>query len=188
MRRLLISALAALLLPAASFADDLAVVSGVDGQPLGRNVARLLDALEFMGTPLPKDAAAAIKQAAEARDAKKIQELLDPHVLLQVSLNPESRVKVARGPAAAKIQQHGYTPVLVKVVNESTVTKPLKISSPQAGVVYSGGAAGNAKANKDAFLSVEMYTAPPMTVNLSGLKLEYNVALISSSEAGQREA
>src|SRR5207248_7952726 len=37
-------------------------------------------------------------------------------------------------------------------------------------------------------LDVEMYTKEPMTGTLSGLKLEYALALISSSEAGKREA
>jgi len=58
--------------------------------------------------------------------------LLDPHVLLLVQLNPEARVKVKRGPAPATLQQGGYTPILIKVHNESTVTKPLRIASPQA--------------------------------------------------------
>ena len=40
----------------------------------------------------------------------------------------------------------------------------------------------------DRFLQVEMFSAPPMTRNLSGLKVEYALALIYSSEAGQREA
>ena len=35
---------------------------------------------------------------------------------------------------------------------------------------------------------LEMFTAAPMTANLSGLEVEYAVALIYSSEAGRREA
>ena len=72
------------------------------------------------------------------RDAVALQKQLDPHVLLAVSLNPESRVKVKRGPAAATLQQAGFTPILVKVINDSTVTKQLRIHSPQAGPVYAG--------------------------------------------------
>jgi EF hand len=177
-----------LVLAAPCPAQKLDVVADVEGQPLGANAVRLTEALQFLGAPLPKEKADAIKAAADARDGKKLQELLDPHVLLAVSLNPEARVKVARGPAAADLQQHGFTPVLVKVVNESTVKKPLRVLSPQAGPIYSGGAAGNVKADKGRFLQTEMYTAAPMTANLSGLKVEYAVALIYSSEAGRREA
>jgi hypothetical protein len=160
----------------------------VEGQPLAANIERLMQALEFLGAPMPADAVAELQAAANSRDAKKIQQTLDPHVLVVVSLNPESRVKAARGPAAAILQQGGYTPVLVKVVNDSTVTKSLQISSQQAGIVYAGGAAGKVQGDKNRFLDVEMFSKPPMTGNLSGLKVEYALALIHSSEAGKREA
>src|SRR5262249_52491379 len=59
---------------------------------------------------------------------------------------------------------------------------------PQAGAVYAGGKAGNRPASPGHFLDVDVFTKPPMTANLSGLKVEYALALISSSEAGKREA
>jgi hypothetical protein len=160
----------------------------VEGQPLAANVTRLLQALDFLGAPLSKEQTSAIQEAAKERNAKKLQELLDPHVLVVVSLNPESRVKAARGPATVELQQGGYTPVLLKVVNDSTVTEALRISSPQAGPIFSGGGAGNAKPDKDRFLDVEIFNKQPLTANLSGLKAEYCLALIHSSEAGKREA
>src|SRR5437660_115416 len=100
--------LSGLVLPAAC-AQKLETVE-VEGQPLAANVKRLVDAFEYLGSPLPADTAVALKAAAKARDARKLQQLLDPLVLLVVSLNPESRVKVARGPAPASLQQAGYTP------------------------------------------------------------------------------
>jgi hypothetical protein len=181
-------ALALLLLaPAPGTAQKLEAVE-VEGQPLAANAGRLLDALQFLGAPLPAEAAADLQGAIKARNAARIQEVLDPLVLAVVTLNPESRVKAARGPAQASLQQGGFVPVLLKVVNDSTVKKALRVSSPQAGPVYSGGAAGNVKADRDRFLQVEMFTAPPMTANLSGLKVEYALALLYSSEAGKREA
>lgn len=170
--------------PAGAQAPKLDVVD-VEGQPLAANVTRLLQALDFLGTPLSKEQTAALTEAAKDRDAKKLQQLLDPHVLVQVTINPESRVKAARGPATATLQQSGYTPVILKVRNDSTVTKPLAISSPQAGPVYN---TKDGKDGKGRFLEVEMYTKQPMTANLSGLKLEYAIALIHSSESGKREA
>src|SRR5439155_3774999 len=38
------------------------------------------------------------------------------------------------------------------------------------------------------FLALEIFTQPPMTDTLSGLKCEYAIALIYSSESGKREA
>jgi hypothetical protein len=161
----------------------------VEGQPLAANVNRLLQALDFLGTPLPKEKkTAALHKAVKARDAAKIQELLDPHVLVMVTLNPESRVKAARGPAAATIQQGGFTPIILKVVNDSTVKAGLRIASPQSGPVFSGGGAGNKQGDKDRFLQVEMFTQSPLTPRLSGLKAEYALALVYSREAGKREA
>lgn len=177
----------ALVLPAPAWGQKLTAVE-TEGQPLGANVKRVLDALEFLGAPLDNGTTQALKQAADARDSAKLQELLDPHVLLLVNINPEARVKVNRGPAAAQIQQGGYIPVLVKVVNESGVTKRLQISSPQSGKVYGGGGGGKEKGDVNRFLQVEMFQSPPMTTNLSGLKAEYALALVLSSEPGKREA
>ncbi|HEY1859577.1 MAG TPA: CehA/McbA family metallohydrolase, partial [Gemmataceae bacterium] len=138
--------------------------------------------LDFLGAKLPEETSKALLAAAKERDGKKLQDLLDPHVLAQVTLTPEARVKALRGPASASLQQSGYVPAILKVVNQSTVKKPLHISSPQAGNVY------NDKDGKGRFLVVEMFTSPPLTADLSGLSAEYAVALIYSAEAGKREA
>jgi hypothetical protein len=197
------SFVAALFTALVTFAEaDRAAQNVVDGQPLAANVQRVMQALDLLGAPMSESLAAEIEGAASKRDARRLQQLLDPHVLFVVTINPESRVKVARGAAKAVIQQAGFTPALVKVVNASTVTKPLRVSSPQAGPVYAGVAElsmkrqqqeplrenENASGDTGRFLHVEMFTQPPMTAELSGLEVEYAVALIYSSEAGRREA
>jgi hypothetical protein len=185
----------------AARAVELAPVS-VEGQPLAANANRLAQAFSFLGTPLPKDVTEALSIAAKERDAARLQTLLDPHVLFVVSINPEARVKVGRGPAKAVLQQAGFTPVVVKVINDSTVTKRLGITSSQSGPVYAGVADLSMKRQQqqelrrnentagatDRFLHVEMFASPPMTDTLSGLEVEYAIALIYSSEAGKREA
>ena len=183
-------------------ADDLPILP-TEGQPLGANVTRIVQALDLLGRPLDGELKTKLNEAAKARDAEMLQKLLDPQVLLLVALNPESRVKVSRGPAQAVLQQAGYTPVLVKIINESTVTKRLRILSPQAGPVYAGAFPGsvgvrqqqpelaenqNEKGSTDRFLSVEIYGQPPLTPNLSGLEVEYAIALIYCHESGKREA
>ena len=136
--------LATVLLVPAARGDELAVVGDVEGQPLAANAERLKQALDFLGSPPRKEFATTLDAAIQAQDAAKVQSALDPHVLLQVTINPESRVKVGRGPAAAVLQQAGFTPVLVKVVNDSPVKAALRVTSPQAGPVY-GGAGGATK-------------------------------------------
>lgn len=174
----------------------------VEGQPLGANVQRVVEALEFLGTPLTPNKQTALVAAGQSRDAAKLQQLLDAEVLFVVNINPEARVKVARGPAAARLQQAGWTPVLVKVVNESGGTQRLRVRSPQAGPAYAGVAKlsmerqkqerlrenENTKGVVDRFLEAEMFTNRPMAENLSGLRVEYALALLYSAEAGKREA
>ena len=168
----------------------------VAAQPFAANVARLVEALDFLGAPLPPE----VKKSLP-KDAEGLQQVLDQHALFIVELNPESRVKARRGPAKAVLQQGGYTPAIVKVVNLSTVTKELRISSPQAGQVYGGTSSLSAKrmqreplresevktANTNQFLELEMFTRPPMTPHLSGLQVEYALALMYSRDAGKRE-
>src|SRR5438132_7550040 len=103
MRYLGKSALAALVAPFLLFplahAQNLSSVP-VEGQPLASNVTRLLQALQTLGAPLPADATRALADALKNQDQAKIQELLDPSVLIVVNINPESRVKAKRGPAS----------------------------------------------------------------------------------------
>ncbi|MBI3853326.1 MAG: CehA/McbA family metallohydrolase [Verrucomicrobia bacterium] len=188
--------------PILFLAAEVPKVAEVDDQPVAANAERLLQALEFLEYPLPEATRDGITAAARKRDANALQELLDPQVLFVVSINPELRVKVARGPAAAALHQSGFTPVLVKVLNDAKVSQRLDIESPQAGAVYAGAAEGilqrqqqtelkrneNTRNDPGRFLEVEMFASPPMTERLSGLRLEYAIALIYSSEAGQREA
>ena len=112
--------------------------SVVEAQPLGANIERLLQALDYLGAPLAPQLRRDLTAAAQGRDADRLQQLLDDRVMLVVHINPEMRVKVARGPAAAVLQQAGYTPVIVKILNESRGTPRLRIGSPQSGPVYAG--------------------------------------------------
>lgn len=198
----IISTICLTLLAVTSFAADSVPTVPVDGQPLGANITRLIEALEYLGQPLDDEIARSLRAAAKQRDAAALQEILDDHVLFVVSLNPEVRVKVARGPAAAKLQQAGYTCHIVKVLNNSTVTRSLRIMSPQAGPVYAGAAEAilkrqaqtelkeneNTDRATDRFLELEMYNAQPMSAQLSGLEVEYALAMIYCSESGKREA
>ena len=176
--------------------------AATEGQPLAANIKRVIESLSFIGHPLPKDVSAKLLEAGKRRDSAAFQNILDARVAFVVSLNPEVRVKVQRGPAKPELQQTGFIPFIVKVLNESTVTRQLRIASPQSGPVYSGAALAilkrqaqtelnqneNKSAATDRFLQVEMFQRSPMTPKLSGLTVEYAICLIYSSESGKREA
>src|SRR5437870_4794174 len=59
----------------------------VEGQPLANNVHRLLQALDYLGAPLPADQTAALEKAGKGQDPLALQKLLDPHVLVVVNVN-----------------------------------------------------------------------------------------------------
>lgn len=187
---------------AADGPGDAPIIVAVEGQPLAANVARVVESYQSLGSPFPDELSSRLKSAVQQRDARQLQELLDPQVLLTVHINPESRVKVRRGPAAAELQQFGFTPVLIKILNDSTVTKRLRMLSPQSGAVYAGVARlsmqrqqsqeltanENTARSTERFLSVAMHDQPPMQDRLSGLEVEYAIGLVLSTEKGKREA
>jgi hypothetical protein len=169
----------------------------VEGQPLAANVARVVQALELAGAPLPGETREALRRAGE--DARAIQRILHPAALFVVTVG--ERTKAQRGRGSAALQQAGWTPAIVKVVNEAGAERPLRISSPQSGPVYAGVAELSMKRQdqpelrrdenvkrEPRFLQVELATSPPMTPKLSGLRVEYVLALIYSVEAGRRDA
>jgi hypothetical protein len=192
---------AALSQQAATPRETLTPVS-VEGQPLAANITRLIDALDYLGKPLPAPVKRELTRQGQARNAEQLQRTIDPYVLLEVHINAEARVKVSRGPARPVLQQAGYVPAIVKIVNDARGTQLLRVGSPQAGPVYAGMSQlsgsrmqqqhlrenENTEGRTDRFLEIDMFTAPPMSRGLSGLEIEYALALIYSSEAGKREA
>ena len=69
-------------------AADLALPIGeVEGQPLAANVKRVIDAMQFLGSPLPLDEIEKLNAAGKERDAKRLQQLLDPRVLFLAHIN-----------------------------------------------------------------------------------------------------
>ena len=151
----------------------------VEGQPVAANVRRVLETLESLGAPLDEAATTALKTAVANEDGAELQTLMDQQVLFVVEINPEVRVKVKRGPGDPVLQQGGYSPVLIKVINDATLTRRLRISSPQSGPLYAGAAEGillrqaqtelkqNENINRERrFLDVEILNQSPMTSTL----------------------
>src|SRR5687767_11355470 len=68
----------------------------VEAQPLAANVQRVVEALDYLGAPWPADRRADLARAGQARDAKRLQELLDPHVLLTVHINRSEERRVGK--------------------------------------------------------------------------------------------
>ena len=171
----------------------------VELQPLLAQTRRLIEAMRVLGEPFPDAEVAALSAAENAGDAAVIasalEKLLGTRCLLDVRINPESRVSLSRGAAGARLVEQGWRAFLVKVRNEAGVTGRLAIESPQAKPVYRP-ATGNAMAPpsvtaadvRDRWLAIEMFDEKPLEPQLSGLELEYRVVTLYSRDRGKREA
>jgi hypothetical protein len=102
---------------------------------------------------------------------ERLHKLLESHCLMHVTINPESRVKAARGPAAARLRGEGETVFLIRVLNEAGVTHPLKVSL--------NGNEGN---------WLKARTTAVSQKGLSGSTEEYVLLRLTSRGSGKREA
>ena len=126
---------------------------------------------------------------------RALESILDAHVLLNVDINPESRVKVEEGTAKPELVEAGTRLFLVKVINHGNVRAPLVVQSPNSGDVYvrSNGSPAppiqlSPQESKERWANISLYQRPPMRPRLSGLALEYAILEVYSRDAGQRSA
>ena len=194
--------LCGLLLPGALHAQFTStIVSGVEPQPLLAQAIRLDDALSFLGSGLSGEDSARLRMLQnnipDAETTQQIQLILDPYCLALVDINPEGRVKVARGMAAAELVQGGWKSFLVKVHNQAGATAPLQVESASAAPrLHRSSFSARVKAENvlspgqvaNRFLELSMYRSRPLLTNLSGLKVEYAIVQIYSKDMGLREA
>jgi hypothetical protein len=207
---------------ACSFVAALAVIANaqpvqlpspaVPLQPLAQQVRQMEAALSYLGQPFSADELArideAIADAQESEAVKRLQSVLDRHVLALVQINPESRVKVEQGPAKPELVEAGTRLFLVKVINEAGVTAQLKVESPNSGDVYIESTGSPEPAMEltpqqaaerwsdislyplpaSPYVSISLYQKPPMLPRLSGLAVEYQIVTIYSRDPGQRSA
>nr|MCU0709956.1 hypothetical protein [Pirellula sp.] len=152
----------------------------VPRQPLEASVQRLVESMKWLGEPLPDSILAELdfwrENTDDAQVVASLQTLLDPRCVAIVSINPESRVKVAAGSSMPQLIEKGWRTFLVKVINEAGVTSPLRCTSPQAKsmVRVSSSAAEPAMEISPSeasrrWLDIALPIQEPMLPNLSGL-------------------
>ena len=177
----------ALSMPAFAGAASVTEVVEVESQPLIAQVRRLIEAAEISGEPFTKTTRQSLEEAMSETDSRRasaaIQKILDPLCMFFVQINPESRVKAARGSVGARLVEHGWRQFLVKVVNEAGVTAALRVQSPNAKRLH-GSPADDVP---DRWLDLATFDSQPMQPALSGLKVEYRIVQLYSRDAGRRE-
>jgi hypothetical protein len=161
--------------------DPLPSVDGLDVPAFQHDCRQLLLRLQGSSHPVPAETLRRLKTLVDREDpasAETLQKLLDAHCLIAVTINPESRVKAARGPAPARLMKDRPTVALVKVVNEGGVTHALAVSGPQ---LRSAGA-------QDPVHWLEAKVSLPMQKSLTGRKIEYVLLELTAHAEGKREA
>ena len=171
----------------------------IDLQPFAQHTRRLEQALLYLGQPLSRDASQIINHAVGLEDersaVRRIEAVLDELVLVEVEINPESRVKVRQGAATPDLVEQGTRLFLVKVLNQAGVTAPLRVLSPNSGPtsIRSRGEHEpplelDAADVKERWADISIYSDPPMAERLSGLPVEYEILQVYSRDRGQRSA
>lgn len=186
--------------PATHSPGEHVTVTGIEPQPLLAQAIRLKEALSFLGSSLSKEdekrLTALQHEPLTQATVKQVQEILDPYCLALIDINPESRVKVLKGDATAKLIQNGWVSYLVKIKNEAGVTAKLEVESPNAAPPLYAPSFDHRVAEKkkltagqvaNRFLEMQIYRNRPMLPSLSGLKLEYAILQIYSKDDGKRE-
>jgi len=174
---------------AVCWAEELPIVAAVEFQPLAAQISRVLQALELVGEPLPKEDAAEVQKLIQngppsARTTERLQRILDKYCLAGVDINPESRVKVQQGQANAVLIEQGWRAFLVKVRNEAGITPVLAVDSRNAGPIPNQ---PQGVVNMR-WMDLQMFNKQPLKAHLSGLELEYRVLQLYAKQAGKREA
>jgi hypothetical protein len=141
-----------------------------DAVALARSATDLSAALAELKQPLPR----AVQDVIAKGNADEIEEALKPHVLLAATINPEGRVKVARGAADAAVVVGEPFHVVVRVENQSGGQQTLTAHGSYTG------------AERSPF-DVRFASAGKITPALSGRLVEYRVLRVTCSAAGKRE-
>ena len=166
-------------------AQSLPVVKGVEWRALRADVERLLKGLDALKAPLPAETTRRLsallveKPTNEADAIAQVQELLDAHCVAGVNINPESRVKAARGSAPVELVRGQAVYLLIKIDNDAGVTHPLAVESDEL---------VQPKPSPGRWLEAEMVNKEPLTRKLHGGRLQYVVLRLTAHEAGKREA
>lgn len=166
----------------------LPVVAGVEMQPLRLHARRVAEALARAGAPLPADDERALERA---RSAAAVQAILDRRVLFGVRVDAQRRVDVSRGAAHPELDEDGWRAFLVKVINEPGATAELRMSSPQAEKIRrvwkddpepEPVLRDDPDALADRWLELELAESQHLPRELSGLAVEYRVALLHCAD------
>ncbi|MEZ6039969.1 MAG: CehA/McbA family metallohydrolase [Planctomycetaceae bacterium] len=125
------------------------------------------------------ESAAAIDELKGATNFREVQAACEPLVLFDVSVNPESRVKISSRRDRIRLHQQRPERFLIKVENTAGITAPLNLSAIDVAL--------NPPTAAD-WLSVEVVDSPFTSRFFTGDDSEYKVMQLTSHLSGLRES
>lgn len=133
---------------------------------------------------LPKSSVEQLQKLLDDRKPKqaieKMQKLLNPHCLLGVHINPESRVKAHRGPANAQLKVNTPAFFLVRIHNEGGVKAKLAVQGDALRVK-------GQKPKDGQWLEASIVHIEGLPKTLTGHRLQYALLRLNAHEVGKRE-
>ncbi|MCS5560500.1 MAG: CehA/McbA family metallohydrolase, partial [Marinobacter nauticus] len=172
----------------ADAAEDLPTITSVEAQPLLASIERLIEAMDYVGSPFPGDVVSELQQLSSADDAaavtSRVQQVLDPFCLVGVSLQEKGPPIAKPGPIKRELLEQGWRTFLVKVVNMPGKTRRLLIESPNAQPLPHS----PADQVESRWMQLSSFEGRPLNPNLSGLELEYRIVQIYSRDPGAKKA
>jgi hypothetical protein len=175
----------------------------VPGQPFFASLARVREALERFGSPLPETLVRRLQDLERvASDSATVeaQALLEPWTLLHLELLGDRGAHMELGQARPDLPEQGSRLFLVRVLNPDARREPLQFrsDSPVLGDVQRSSRSPRWAHERQgeqtperaidvvtrAALKIESFTRPPLLEALSGLGVEYRLLQVTAFRAG----
>lgn len=167
---------------ASSCYSDLSIVRNVNPAHLVRQARAVRKQLAALGAALDRWELDALDRAILAPhdplSVGTIQQVLDAHVLVSLSLSSEGGLKAAPGPAHPNLAVGGWGTFLIKVDNLGRTPSQLRMESPHA-------LAAGEREGAERWARFELW---PPEARLSGQRLDYYLLRVQGQQAGRREA
>lgn len=141
---------------------------------LAANADQLISAFANLKQPLNTTIVVPLKAAIQESDRVGIHKILEDECLLLVSINPEGRVKLLRGPAKISMYTGRTHYALVKIENHSGGQQRLTVKTTYAG-------------SKQNPFAAKFISEGKLTPDLVGLPIEYRILAVTTTTTGKHE-
>ena len=159
-------------------------VDAVESQPMLASIRRLIDAMDYIGNPLPKETVNRLRalSGSDREITRQIQEILDPRCFAELSVKKDGVSDVRVINHEPELLEQGWRTFLVKVINKPGNTGRLLIRSPNAEPIpHSLPAQVESR-----WMQLSTFEGRPLKSHLSGLELEYRIIQIYSRDPGKK--